>query len=156
MNKFFFNCFIAGVLLQSIGAVAADDAKDEAIKRDRKRIEGTWRIAALEINGNKSKDEDAEKLMVVNGSDGTWRLFSEEKQTSKGTSTFDPTQKPKTIDFTVTEGGGKGNQYLGIYDLRDNKRKLCFAPSGKDRPTVFASVPGSEHILVIFERVKTE
>jgi hypothetical protein len=39
-------CLLAiGVLLPAIAA--AEDAKDEAIKRDRKLIEGTWRIVAL-------------------------------------------------------------------------------------------------------------
>jgi uncharacterized protein (TIGR03067 family) len=73
---------------------------------------------------------------------------------SKGTSTFDPTKKPKTIDFTPTEGEGKGNLYLGIYELGENTRKLCFAPAGKERPTEFSSTPSNEHILVTFEREK--
>jgi uncharacterized protein (TIGR03067 family) len=109
-------------------------------------------FVALEINGNKSADEDAKKLSVVNGSDGTWTLRSEGQQISKGTSTFNPTKKPKTIDFTVTEGEGIGNQYRGIYELGEKTRKLCFAPPGKERPTEFASAPGSEHIFVTFER----
>jgi uncharacterized protein (TIGR03067 family) len=151
--KSIFGCVVVGVLLAAFaGLAAADDAKDEAIKKDRKQIEGTWRIVALEIDGNKSAEEDAKKLSVVNGSDGTWTLRSEGQQISKGTSTFDPTKKPKTIDFTVTEGEGIGNQYRGIYELGEKTRKLCFAPPGKDRPTEFASAPGSEHILVSFER----
>jgi uncharacterized protein (TIGR03067 family) len=145
--------YVVGTLLVTLAGIAsADDAKDEAIKKDRKQIEGTWQIAALEINGNKSADEDAKKLSVVNGSDGTWTLRSEGQQISKGTSTFNPTKKPKTIDFTVTEGEGNGNQYRGIYELGETTRKLCFAPPGKERPTEFASAPGSEHILVTFER----
>jgi uncharacterized protein (TIGR03067 family) len=132
------------------------DAKDEAIKKDRKQIEGTWRLVALEVDGNKAKEEDAKKLTVVNGSDGTWSLRSEDKEISKGTSTIDPTSKPKTIDFIPTEGQGKGNQYAGIYESGEKTRKLCFAPVGKDRPTEFSSMPGSHYILVVFEREKAE
>jgi uncharacterized protein (TIGR03067 family) len=65
-------------------------------------------------------------------------------------------KKPKTIDFTATEGEGKGNQYLGIYELSEKTRKMCFAPPGKERPTEFSSMPGSEHILVTFEREKNK
>ena len=130
------------------------DAKDEAIKKDRKQIEGTWRVIALEVNGNKADEVDAKKLTVVNGSDGTWSLLSEGKEISKGTSTFDPTKNPKTINFTPTEGEGKGNHHLGIYELGEKTRKLCFAPPGKERPTEFVSIPGSELILVTFEREK--
>ncbi|QDU31697.1 hypothetical protein ETAA8_68570 [Anatilimnocola aggregata] len=155
MRTTFCGFWIVGALLVAITAIAsADDAKDEAIKKDRKLIEGTWRIVTLEVNGNKSNDEDAKKLSVVNGPDGVWNLLSEGKEVAKGTNSFDPTKKPKTIDFTITEGGGKGSVHLGIYELGEKSRKLCFAPPGKDRPSEFTSTPGSEHILVTFEREK--
>ena len=157
MRRSFLGLIVVGALLTAIGANAsADNAKDEAIRKDRKLIEGTWRVVALEVNGNKARKDDAKKLSVVNGSDGTWSLLSEGKQISKGTSTIDPLKKPRTIDFTPTEGEGKGKEYLGIYELGETTRKLCFAPPGKERPTEFSSVPGSEHILVTFEREKTK
>jgi uncharacterized protein (TIGR03067 family) len=144
-----------GLALLAVAALAiGDDAKDEAIKKDRKLIEGTWRVVALEMDGNKSSDEDAKKITVVNSPDGTWTLFSDGKEVGKGTNSFDPTKKPKTIDFTQTEGEGKGNSFLGIYELGENTRKLCFAPPGKDRPREFISMPGTDHILVTFERVR--
>ncbi len=157
MRSSFFGFLVVEVLLATMVALAsAGDAKDEAIKKDRKQIEGTWRVVAVVVNGDKAKEEDAKKLTVVNGSDGTWSLRSEDKEISKGTSTIDPTKKPKTIDFTVTEGGGKGNQHLGIYEPGEKSRKLCFTPPGKERPTEFFSTPGSEYILVMFEREKAK
>lgn len=156
MRRFYFGIVVVGALLTAIGAIAsADDAKDEAIKKDRKQIEGTWRVVALVVNGNQAMEEDAKKLSVVNGSDGTWTLHSQDKEI-KGTSTIDPTKKPKTIDFTPTEGDSKGELHLGIYELGEKTRKLCFAPPGKDRPTEFSSPAGSEHILVTFEREKAK
>ena len=152
MGRSFLGLLVIGALLTAIAS--ASDAKDDAIKKDRKQIEGTWRVVALVVNGDKATDEDAKKLTVVNGSDGTWSLRDEDKEVTKGTSTFDPTKKPKTIDFTPTEGDGKGNLHLGIYELGEKTRKLCFAPPGKERPTEFSSTPGSEHILVTFEREK--
>ena len=153
MGRSLIGLLVVGALLTAVAVIAtAADAKDEAIKKDRKLIEGTWRIVALEVNGNKAMKEDAKKLSVVNGPDGTWSLLSEGKEVAKGTNTFDPTKKTKTIDFTITEGGGKGDVHLGIYELGEKSRRLCFAATGKDRPTEFASTPGSEHILVTFER----
>ncbi len=112
---------VVGVLLAAITTIAvAGDAKDAAIKKDRKKIEGTWTVVAFEVDGNKGTEEDAKKLTVVNGADGTWSLHSEDKEMNKGTSTIDPTKKPKTIDFTITEGEGKGNQHL---DGRRRKRQ---------------------------------
>lgn len=130
----------------------ADEVKDEAIKKDRKQIQGNWRVIGLEINGNKAKEEDARKLMVINGDDGTWKLMSEGKEVCRGTSTIDPTTKPKQLDFTITEGSGAGNQYHAIYELSEKKRKMCFVSRSKERPTDFFSATGSEVILVYFER----
>jgi uncharacterized protein (TIGR03067 family) len=157
MRRLLVSLLVVGAFLTTVAAIASSgDAKGKAIKKDHKQIEGTWRVVALEVDGKKSTDEDAKKLTVVNGSDGTWSLRSEDKEISKGTSTIDPTKKRKTIDFTITEGEGKGNQHLGIYELGEKTRKLCFASPGKERPTEFSSAPGREHILVTFEREKAK
>lgn len=157
MRRSFLGLLFVGASLAAIGMIAsAGGSKDDAIKKDRKQIEGTWRVVTLEVNGNKATEEDAKKLTVVNGSDGTWRLLSEGKEISKGTSTIDPTKKTKTLDFTPSEGEGKGHQYLGIYELGEKTRKMCFAPPGKERPTDFSSMPGTDHILVTFEREKAK
>jgi uncharacterized protein (TIGR03067 family) len=134
----------------------ADDAKEQAIKKERKQYAGTWRVTSLEVDGHKAADEDARKITVVNHEDGRWIIQVDGKEINKGTSEIDPTQKPRTIDFTSDEGPEKGKTFLGIYQIDENARKLCFAPSGKDRPTEFSSNPGSGHFLVSFERVKPE
>ena len=157
MKRSLFKLLVVGVLLPAMPPMAAaDEAKDAAIKKDRQIIAGTWRIIALEVNGNQAREEDTRKLTVVNSADGTWKLRSEEKRISQGTSLIDPTQQPKTIDFTPTEGSTKGNQHLGIYELGENTRKLCFAPAGKPRPAEFSSEFGSGHVVVIFERVQVD
>ncbi len=147
---------IVGALIAATSAIAsADDAKDAAIQKDRNQIKGTWRVVVLVVNGNTAMEEDARKLTVVNGSDGTWSLYSEGKEVTKGTSTFDPTKSPKTLDFTPTEGDDAGKQFFGIYELGENTRKMCFAPLGKGRPADFSSSPGTEIICVTFEREMT-
>jgi len=157
MRSSIIGLLVCGAVLSATGTTASgDDAREKAIKKDRRQIHGTWRAVALEINGTKAKDEDAEKLLVVNGSDGTWTLLSAGKEISKGTSTIDPTRNPKTIDFTPTEGAGQGNQYLGIYELGKRNRRLCFAAKEKGRPAEFVSSPAGEIIFVAFERVKSE
>jgi len=151
-----FRCFTVGVAL-TMALVAAriladDSASEQAIKKDRKQMEGTWRAVSLEVNGNKAAELDAKKITVINHVDGTWTLKVDDKEISKGTNKIDPTKKPKTIDFTPTEGQGKGKQFLGIYEQGKNHRKLCFVEAGKDRPTEFSSAVDSERVLVVFER----
>ena len=151
------NPVVVGAVATMIAVVAsADDAKNESIQKDRNRIEGTWRVAELVVNGNRAMEDDARRLAVVNGSDGTWSLRSEGREISKGTSCFDPTKMPKTIDFTPTEGEARGNQYLGIYELGEDTRRMCFDTSGKQRPSDFSSSPGSDRICLTFERERTK
>lgn len=153
MRRFLGPWLYTGTLLVVMGGLAgADDPRAEAIKKDRKEIAGTWRAIALEVNGDVAEKQDARKITVVNGSDGTWTVLSDDQEISRGTSTIDPLENPRTIDITVTDGDGAGNLYLGIYELAGNTRKLCFAPPGEKRPTDFYSSPGSQHIFVTFER----
>ena len=157
MKCSFYGLLTVGVMLTAIATHGtAEQTNDDLVKKDQKQIEGRWRVVALEVNGNKSTEEDAKKLTVINGSDGTWSLCSEGKEMLKGTSTIYPTQKPKIIDFTPTEGDQKGQVHLGIYIMGEKTRKLCFAPPGKARPTEFSSTPGSDQILVVFEREKAK
>lgn len=153
MGRSLLRFLFVGGWLAAIGAIAtAEDSNDVLVKKDFKQIEGTWKVVSLVIDGNNANEEDAQKIKVINGPDGTWTLRSEDKEVMKGKSTIYPTQKPKIIDFAPTEGDRKGEVHLGIYELGEKTRKLCFAPPGKPRPTAFSSTPGSEHILITFER----
>ncbi|CAN5160111.1 hypothetical protein BH11PLA2_BH11PLA2_43160 [soil metagenome] len=153
MMRSFFSVLVCGAFFTAASAVAfADDAKEEAIKKDRKQIEGIWRASSLVVDGNKSETKDAKKLSVVNSPDGVWTFVADGKELYKGKSSIDPTKKIKTIDFSLTDADGKSVHYLGIYELGEKTRKLCFALASKGRPTEFASKPGSESIFATFER----
>ena len=67
---------LGGGLLFAVTAslTAAGDAKDEAIRKDRKRYAGTWQVVSLEVDGNPAGEEDAKKITVVNEADGKWAI----------------------------------------------------------------------------------
>jgi uncharacterized protein (TIGR03067 family) len=141
-------CFAATVPL-----AAAGDAKDEAIKKDRMKFEGTWQV--VEINGNKVDDPDAKKITVVNEADGKWRLLVDGKEVARGTNEMEPTKKPKAIDLTETEGDAKGQTALGIYEVGDDERKVCCTTvPGMERPDAFSAPAGSGRILAVLKRLK--
>ena len=147
---------IVGLLLYHVAA-AGDPAPAESLSQsDQKRLEGRWQVVELVVDGKSTAEEDARKLMVVNGADGSWSALHDGSKVSRGTSTLDPTASPKTIDFTPTAGGGTGMMHLGIYELKEKTRRLCFAPAGGTRPTEFASLPGSGHVLVRLERIEAD
>src|SRR6266852_5961148 len=94
--------------------LAAGDAKGEAIKKDRKKFEGTWEVVSLGVDGNKAGEEDAKKITVINEADGKWTIEAEGKVVARGTSVIDPMKKPKTVDLTVTDGEDRGKTALGV------------------------------------------
>ena len=57
--------------------------------------------------------------------------------------TIDPTKKPKTIDYAMTEGFTKGKTQLGIYELDGDTFRSCFAPAGKRRSALICRTESS-------------
>ena len=148
-----YHCRAIVILLLLAWNVSADEAKDEAIKKDRAAYEGTWQCTSLESNGEKSAEEDVAKISVINEAN-KWTIEIEGKVFARGTSTIDPTKQPKQIDVTGTEGEFKGKSYLGIYEITGDTRKVCLSDAGKDRPTEFATASEDGRILAVFKRVK--
>jgi uncharacterized protein (TIGR03067 family) len=144
-----------GLLLVGFGALlAAGDARDEAISKERKKFEGTWRVVALQVDGNKAAEADAKKITVTNAVDGKWTIEAEGKVVARGTSVIDPTKKPKTVAL-MPGGKDEGKVLLGIYEFSGNDtRKVCLGAAGKGRPTELAAPPGSGRILAVLQRVK--
>lgn len=143
--------------LLGLGIVAmamAEDARNDATKKDRMLLEGTWQAVSLEVNGEKSDPADARKISVINGADGIWSLRSEGQEVARGTNSLDATKSPKTVDLIPLDGEKKGELYLGIYEISEKTRRLCFAPPLMARPTEFATQTGNQWIFVTFERVK--
>ncbi len=140
-------------LYEFLDGILKENAKDKSVEADRKLYEGKWRAVSLVVNGNIAKNEDAGKITVVNGPDGSWSTRVDDKEIAKGMSVIDPTKTPKTIDLIITDEAGNQTLTLGIYEIDAKTRRLCFAPQGKERPTEFSSTPGSERILVVFEKL---
>src|SRR5262245_18946848 len=128
----------ASVFLVFLNAtVIADDAKDDAIKKERMRYAGTWQVEWVEVDGNKLSNDQAKAFKVINEADGKWAIEQDGKVIARGTMVIDPTKKAKTVELIQTEGATSEQTLLGIYELTDDTRKVCFAPPGKDRPTEF-------------------
>ena len=133
---------------------AATEPQDDAAKKELNGFQGTWVLVSAERDGKKvSEDGKKIKLTIT----GTKHSLTEESTAvigHRGTFLLDPAKKPKATDVVVTEGPDKGKTFLGIYELSGDDYKVCFAPSGKDRPKEFASTPASGHVLQVWKREK--
>ena len=157
-------CFTAvmsiAVAVSSAATLAADAAdKEEAIRADRARMAGEWRVVSIEANGNTNADSVVAGITIVNRLDGKWSLLSNGNIIAEGKSTIDPTSSPKTIDLRgirASVENARGTHYRGIYEVHETTRRLCFVPADKPLPESFDGGRETGQILVTFERVAFE
>ena len=148
-----------GLLIATSGfALADDDAKKDAIKQDMKKLEGSWKMVSMEMNGKKATDEEikgaADLRLVFKGNTGSIR--NKDNVLSEGTITIDPTKKPKTLDLKVTKGRNSGKTSLAIYELDGDTLKACWTLFAVDRKRAkdFATKADSGLMLVTYKREK--
>ena len=134
---------IASFLFVGVGLLsAADDTKDEAVRKDLKSIAGNWTVTSHETNGAKSPADAFKGETVKVAADGTATITKDGKITYKAKwVNMDPTQKMKTVDVEVVEG----DQFT-----------VCVANSGKDRPTAFSTNADDGRSLMTYARSKDE
>src|SRR6516225_9902027 len=109
MTKYVLTVFVAGMLLSAV--TAADE------KKDKEALQGAWKVASSEAGGKDQTEEFQGHLLVFEGD--TFALKKGDQVGLKGTFKLDPSQKPKAIDLTITEGGregDKGKVLHGIYE----------------------------------------
>jgi uncharacterized protein (TIGR03067 family) len=143
----------AAVLVLTAGLpLAAGDGKEDPLDMDYAKLEGTWQVVSLEVDGMKiPKETIKESKLIIKGKEFTMK---EKIAIYKGTFSIDPSKKPKTIDIKFTEGPEKGNASLGIYELNGDDFQLCLSVTTKERPTEFTAKPKSGHGFEVLKREK--
>lgn len=139
------------VLAGCVGTRVETNDKGSA-ENELDKFQGTWMFESLETGGNKQLAADLQGFTVTfRGGNYTVKKGDEVIQTC--TMKLDPSKSPKTLDSTVVDGVNKGTLILGIYQINDDTLKVCFDPEGKQRPTEFKAVSGSQ-TLVVHKRLK--
>ena len=109
-----------------------------AVTEEIKKLQGTWKQIACEKDGVADQVDEfgwapkttfTDDTFVVTLADGSIAI--------KGTFTLDPTQEPKTIDWTDTFGEDTGKTFPAIYSLEGDRLIFCAADEGQERPTEF-------------------
>jgi uncharacterized protein (TIGR03067 family) len=151
MSKFLRCSFLAAFFV-STHPVWGDDAKG-----DEDKLQGTWQVTEGVSDGKPVPKEQLARMKVV-FSGKKMSIFppvGDGKRTVENTFTVDPGKKPRAIDATRLEGGGKGKIARGIYDLDGDTLKLCLTSRLEmDRPNEFAAPEKSGLVLLTLKRVK--
>lgn len=128
------------------------EKKDDAIKAELARLEGSYSCVSLQQGTDKGDSEIIKTLKLV-VKDNQWTVYIRGKVSTLATFTIDPTKKPKTIDLTGTMGGDKGEKYLGIYELNGDELNLCIGDT-KSRPSGFDVKRIRERQFEVWKRTK--
>jgi uncharacterized protein (TIGR03067 family) len=143
----------ATVLVLTAGLLlAAGDGNEDPQDMEYARLEGTWQVVSLEVDGMKiPKETIKESKLIIKGKQFTMK---EKIATYRGTFIIDPAKKPNTIDIKFTEGPEKGNTSLGIYELDGDDLRLCLSVTTKVRPKEFTAKSKSGHGFEVLKREK--
>ncbi len=142
---------VAGVVTMCGWLPVAHGDESDAVARDQAAYAGTWRVVTIEADGTPQPARE-QNIVVVNRADGSWTMTIDGREASSGTSKIDPLATPAEIDIEITVGDGAGSKLLGIYEIEQDRRRLCFRGGGEWRPREFTTVAGSKAVLVTFER----
>lgn len=136
-------CAAVVVAVISFTAVAADDAMEKAIKLEREKLQGRWKLTSIERNGKKGA-LGFDFFVVIKGDKWT----SENQEAHEPKFQIDPTQNPKTIDIAFKDLGVE----KGIYKLDKDTLTICIIDGFGNRPREFKSTDG--HAIRVYQRTE--
>jgi uncharacterized protein (TIGR03067 family) len=125
---------------------------DDANKSDLAALQGEWQMISGETGGMQFPAESAKTGKRICKGDQVTVTFGG-MMIMKATIMLDATKNPKTIDYKLTDGPNKGKTQLGIYELKDDTFKSCFAAPDHERPTEFETKPGDGRTLSVWKKL---
>lgn len=145
------NLFLFVLTCTALSLAAAEN--DAAIKKDLDHLQGEWSMVSGTADGQSMPEEIRKQMKrVCKGDEIT--VTTGGQMFLKAKVTIDPSQKPKTIDYEMTDGFTKGKKQLGIYELDGDTFKSCFGAPGAERPSDFTSKAGDRRTASVWKREK--
>jgi RNA polymerase sigma factor (sigma-70 family) len=139
---------------------ASNQGKQEKPSGDRKKLQGTWEIEELIVEGQKVlPNEQGKGEIIFKGDELHFVVRSKgdgkERNRRHFTYRLHPDKKPKVMETTAANGPHKGKQISGIYKLEGDTLTLCLgnAPEAK-KPIEFRAARGSGFCLFKLKRAK--
>jgi uncharacterized protein (TIGR03067 family) len=147
------------LLLVTVGVLVAAEEKDDAVKKDKAKLKGSWEVVAIEEDGKPAQPLPKDRKMKVVFQDDkivvTDYVGDKVTDSKEAAYSIDPTKKPAQLDIVPADGPGKGKVVPHIYTVDKDELKLCGATEeSPQRPKEFATKEGSKSILLVLKREK--
>jgi uncharacterized protein (TIGR03067 family) len=124
---------------------------EESIARDLDNLQGTWKLTALEANGQATPPAAFKGATLAIRGDAFESIAAGAVQT--GTVEVNPAASPKAFDLIYkATSDTPAYRSRGIYELHGNTWRACFTAREGTRPSEFATSPGSGLVLDVLER----
>jgi uncharacterized protein (TIGR03067 family) len=144
------------------GRATAEAPSEAAVKKELKKLQGTWRFVTIEDAQSASRSAAAREkanqllakmklVMVIKGNTMITRIGN--LKASEGTFKLYPGKNPRGMDVTQAKGQHKGTG-KGIYTLSGDTLKVYFAAVGEGRPKELKITRTSKGALITFQREK--
>ena len=132
--------------------LGADGPKEAAVKQDLEKLQGTWTVVSMEMDGKFMSAEARQKIKLT--LDGENYVFKNGDGGNAGLYKIDPSRDPKELNIVIGGGEEKGKVYLAIYKIDGDTMTQCMELSNKNRPHEFTGKAGSGCALEIWQRQK--
>jgi uncharacterized protein (TIGR03067 family) len=142
-------CVTFALALYSVSVAFAEDSA--AVKKDMSALQGEWSMVSGSADGQSMPEEMRTQMKRVCKGDSITVTMGAETYL-KAKIAINPSTKPKTIDYEMTDGPTKGKKQLGIYELNGDTFKACFASPGAERPADFSGKAGDHRTLSVWKR----
>ena len=136
----------------NISSVAAAPFKSHSLKQDLEGIEGTWKLVALENNGQQAPAEFVVVMKLVFKGD-TLTFPGGEPGFTNYKFELDPTTTPASFTMAHADGTKQGESNKGIYSLDGDCLQICFGKADQ-LPKELTAKAGSGQFMYSLEREK--
>jgi uncharacterized protein (TIGR03067 family) len=128
-------------------------ADDEEAKKELKALQGTWKVVVAEQDGD-PLDRIVGGVLTVK--DNNFHIKTTGGTELMGDLVLNPAKAPKHIDLAHQDGPLKDKTWQGIYELKGDTLKLCYAEADgeKERPTEFKTLKKSRLLMIEMKREK--
>ena len=141
---------MAHLLFAAVSSVSASAANEAGLKKQLAVMQGTWKLAAVEIDGetiDRGGQVARPPRWIIRGN----KVYYAGEELA--VLTLDPDATPRTIDLAFSK---PKRTYEGVYALEQNTLKICLnrmTDGVKERPLGFATKGKSDWRLLVFQRL---